>query len=254
MKIIIFFIFSIFFVLHANSKESYKCIASAKKFEKLYKLPENLLVSVALTESGKRISNGEFVAWPWTVNVKGKGKFFNTKEEALKYVSNYLNLGKKNIDIGCMQVNNMYHPNAFLNLEKAFDPESNVEWSANLIKNLYQKYGSYKEAVGYYHSYRTIKKNKYASKVFTTWRKLNKNDVYANLIVKFDDQHSKPKNSVNKKISHTNLNIQKKRNLQVFEKKDLLKKANYNETTKVNSAYIIARMEKVKFFRNYFLK
>ena len=37
-----------------------------------------------------------------------------------------------------MQVNHMYHPNAFINLEKAFDPETNVEWSANLIKNLYQ--------------------------------------------------------------------------------------------------------------------
>ena len=83
--------------------------------------------------------------------------------------------------MGCMQVNYMYHPKAFNNLSLAFDPETNVKWSANLIKNLFEKYGSYREAVGYYHSYRTSKKNKYSSKVFRTWEDLNKNNIYAHL-------------------------------------------------------------------------
>ena len=147
----------------------------------------------------------------------------------------------------------MYHPNAFINLEKAFDPETNVEWSANLIKNLYQKYGSYKEAVGYYHSYRTIKKNQYASKVFNTWRKLNKNDVFANIEVNYDNalksnislKSNKTLNKVNQKNENTVI---------VSNKKNLLKNTGTGRKEKVNSAYIIARMEKVKFFRNYFLK
>ena len=113
--------------------------------------------------------------------MKGKGKFFESKASVLKYVKSHIKKGKKNIDMGCMQVNYMYHPKAFSNLSLAFDPETNVKWSANLIKNLYDKYGSYKDAVGYYHSYRTIKKNKYSSKVFNTWRELNKNNIYAHI-------------------------------------------------------------------------
>ena len=66
-----------------------------KKYEKIYQLPENLLVSVALTESGKKLKSGEFVAWPWTVNVKGKGKFFESKDLVLKYVESYIKKVKK---------------------------------------------------------------------------------------------------------------------------------------------------------------
>ena len=94
-------------------------------------------------------------------------KVFKSKDSVLKYVKSHIKK-EKNIDMGCMQVNYMYHPKAFSNLSLAFDPEANVKWSTNLIKNLYDKYGTYKDAVGYYHSYRTIKKNKYSSKVFNT--------------------------------------------------------------------------------------
>ena len=248
---------ALFFIFTASYAQMYKCIESAKKFEKIYRLPENLLVSIALTESGKKAQNGEFVAWPWTINMRGKGKFFSSKEKALKYVESYISKGRKNIDMGCMQVNYMYHPNAFINLDKAFDPETNVEWSANLIKNLYQKYGSYKEAVGYYHSYRPVKKNQYSSKVFNTWRVLNENKVYANIKVK-PDNNLKSNSALrsNKKNSNEN-NIK-----EAYNKKDSIKnekitisKKSYTQSqNKVNSAYITARMEKVKFFREYFLK
>ncbi len=253
MKTFIFIFLATFLILKKGNTEIYKCIESAKKFEKIYRLPENLLVSVALTESGKRLQSGEFVAWPWTINIKGKGKFFSSKEKALQYVTGFIKRGRKNIDMGCMQVNHMYHPNAFINLEKAFDPETNVEWSANLIKNLYQKYGSYKEAVGYYHSYRTIKKNQYASKVFNTWRNLNKNDVYANIEANVDNALK----SNTPLISNKNLNKVNQKNensVIASNKKDPLKNTGTGRKQKVNSAYIIARMEKVKFFRNYFLK
>ena len=225
----------------------------AKKFEKVYQLPENLLVSIALTESGKKLKNGEFVAWPWTINIKGKGKFFNSKEKALNYVNRFIKKGRKNIDMGCMQVNYMYHPNAFVNLEKAFDPETNVKWSANLIKNLYQKYGSYREAVGYYHSYRTSKKNQYSKKVFNTWRRLNKNNVYANIQVNLNDTLQSNISIKSNKNSNI-INQEKEDNLAITKKIDQLKNINFKKEQKVNSDYIIARMEKVKFFRNYFLK
>jgi hypothetical protein len=248
MRIIICSIIYLFFFLNQGFAGIYKCIESAKKYEKIYQLPENLLVSVALTESGKKLKGGEFVAWPWTINMKGKGKFFESKELVLKYVENYIKKGKRNIDMGCMQVNYMYHPKAFNNLSLAFDPDTNVKWSANLIKNLYEKYGSYKDAVGYYHSYRTLKKNKYSAKVFNTWRNLNKNNIYAHL----NTNLKQPITSVSSKENQKNIKTVNHNKKQVIPKfKEEIK---VTEPKKVNSTYILARMEKVRFFRSYFLK
>ena len=247
MKIFIYTILVLFLYLNEGKADIYKCIRSAKKYEKVYQLPENLLVSVALTESGKKLKSGEFVAWPWTVNVKGIGKFFDSKDLVLRFVDTHLKQGKKNIDMGCMQVNYMYHPNAFTNLSLAFDPEENVKWSASLIKNLYHKYGSYKEAVGYYHSYRTLKKNKYSAKVFNTWRELNKKKTYAHLDHEINqniDLDIKQETVNNFKT----VNISEKQIVPI-----LIKKTSTKEDKKVNSTYLLARMEKVKFFRNYFL-
>ena len=35
-----------------------------------------------------------------------------------------------------MQVNMMYHPDAFNSLEEAFDPSTNVSWAASWLKKL----------------------------------------------------------------------------------------------------------------------
>ena len=253
MRTIIYSTISLFLFLNQGFAGIYKCIESAKKYEKVYQLPENLLVSVALTESGKKLKGGEFVAWPWTINMKGKGKFFESKELVLKYVENYIKKGKRNIDMGCMQVNYMYHPKAFNNLSLAFDPDTNVKWSANLIKNLYEKYGSYRDAVGYYHSYRTLKKNRYSAKVFSTWRNLNKNNIYAHL----NTNLKQPITSVLSKENLNKINTVNHNKEQIIPKfKEEVKVAikKVSEPKKVNSTYILARMEKVRFFRSYFLK
>ena len=38
--------------------------------------------------------------------------------------------GVRSIDVGCMQVNLMHHPNAFTSLEAAFDPTINALYAA----------------------------------------------------------------------------------------------------------------------------
>ena len=50
---------------------------------------------MSLTESGRKIKNGEFISWPWTINRKGKGKFFDNKVTAINYVKEYTKKGKK---------------------------------------------------------------------------------------------------------------------------------------------------------------
>ncbi len=241
----LFFVFDLF-------SSSYSCILAANKYEKIYKLPKDLLLSVSLTESGKRIKNGEFVSWPWTVNVKGKGKFFNTKNEAVTYVTNYTKKGKKNIDLGCMQVNYMYHPKAFKNFQDAFDPDINVEWSAKTLKSLYKKFGSWKEAVGYYHSYRNTRRKKYSAKVFNTLLKVKDNKEYNNIIQAAYDIENENKKNIVFNDNYIPLIKPFPSLIKTIRKTPALPSPKNPEKIKTNSAYILARMEKVNFFRNYF--
>ena len=85
-------LFFLFYLLAAALlANKYDCIIATKKYEEIYGIPKNLLLSVSLTESGRRIKNGEFISWPWTINKKGKGKFFDNKVTAINYVKEYTN-------------------------------------------------------------------------------------------------------------------------------------------------------------------
>ena len=234
-------LFSLFYflveVLYANK---YDCIIATKKYEKIYNIPNNLLLSMSLTESGRKIKNGEFISWPWTINRKGKGKFFDNKITAINYVEKYTKKGKKNIDLGCMQVNYMYHPNAFKNFYDAFDPDKNVEWAAIMLKSLYSKFGSWEAAVGYYHSYRNTKRKKYSLKVFKTLASLkNKNNFHFIQVSKNKEYRDKDTNTKKKQDSLSL--VKEKINSHVKQK-----------SIKTSSEYLLARMDKVNFFRNYF--
>ena len=237
----VFILFSFFYLLaEVVLANKYDCIIAAKKYEEIYDIPKNLLLSISLTESGRRIKNGEFISWPWTINRKGKGKFFDNKVTAINYVREYTKKGKKNIDLGCMQVNFMYHPNAFKNFYEAFDPDKNVEWAATMLKSLYAKFGTWESAVGYYHSYRKSKRKKYSLKVFNTLTSL-KDDKNFNFIQIAENKEYREEDRTNQKKKETLSLVKEKINSNAKQKK-----------ANTNSDYILASMEKVNFFRDYF--
>jgi hypothetical protein len=60
--------------------------------------------------------------------------------------------GKRSIDVGCMQVNLMYHPGAFATLEQGFDPAANAAYAARFLMQLFQQTGTWPKAVATYHS------------------------------------------------------------------------------------------------------
>ena len=52
-------LFSFFYLLaEVLLANKYDCIIAAKKYEEIYNIPENLLLSVSLTESGKKLKMG----------------------------------------------------------------------------------------------------------------------------------------------------------------------------------------------------
>ncbi len=115
--------------------------------------PVNLLDAIGRVESGRLDpSDGTVKAWPWSVNAEGRGSVFNTKAEAIAGVLALRARNVMSVDVGCMQVNLMYHPSAFASLEEAFDPTLNVGYAAKFLSQLYAETRDWKAAAAFYHS------------------------------------------------------------------------------------------------------
>ena len=149
------------------------CTQYLPRSERQNAIPSQLLAAIASTESGRYHRElGLNLPWPWTINVEGKGYFFDTKAEAIKAVQNFQSRGIQSIDVGCMQVNLHHHPEAFANLEQAFDPAYNVAYAAQFLKNNFTQEGSWRKAAADYHSHTALYGNPYANMVFGAWSKI----------------------------------------------------------------------------------
>ncbi len=122
-------------------------------------VPISVLWAISLTETG-RTKNGEFQPWPWTVNMEGKGLWFDTDEEARAYVFKHYKRGARSFDVGCFQINYKWHGQNFASIEEMFDPIPNALYAAKFLTDLHNELGDWSKAAGAYHS----RTEKYASK------------------------------------------------------------------------------------------
>lgn len=150
-----------------------QCTRQAMRSERNYGIPLHLLGAIAATESGRRHQGLQMqVPWPWTINVEGTPYIYYTKREAVEAVLRFQSQGISSIDVGCMQVNLRHHPAAFTSLEDAFDPRHNVDYAARYLRSHYDETGSWRDAVGRYHSRTEQYARVYISKVYTRWHQL----------------------------------------------------------------------------------
>jgi hypothetical protein len=149
------------------------CLEAIRSVEqRLRWLPDGLLHAIALTESAYRPDGvAAAVPWPWTIN-SPKGSFYlESRREAVAKVEELQAMGVRNIDVGCMQVNLHYHPDAFHSLDDAFHPGSNVGYAARFLSDLEQQTPTLFDTVGRYHSGTPWRSRAYARKVFARWGK-----------------------------------------------------------------------------------
>jgi soluble lytic murein transglycosylase-like protein len=143
------------------------CARRTAQAERAHGLPNHLLNAISKVESGRwHAPSGAILAWPWTVTAGGKGRFLPSKKAAIAEVERLRARGVRNIDVGCMQVNLRYHPEAFANLEEAFDPRRNVAYATRFLVELRAQWGSWTRAVGNYHSNTPTLSGRYRLKVF----------------------------------------------------------------------------------------
>jgi Transglycosylase SLT domain len=114
-------------------------------------VPLNVLRSISRAESG-RSSGGGLQPWPWTVNMEGTGRWFESLDEARSYVFLHFKNGARSFDVGCFQINYKWHGEAFRSIDDMLDPLLNARYAAEYLSELYQEFGNWTDAVGAYHS------------------------------------------------------------------------------------------------------
>jgi len=148
------------------------CQRATQHAEASSALPRDLLTAISHAESGQWDAQEQaIIAWPWTVTSGGKGRYFPDKQAAIAHVRELQRKGVHNIDVGCLQVNLYYHPDAFSNLEEAFDPKTNARYAAQFLGKLQRSNKSWSEAIKRYHSANPSKGNPYHERVLSFWNK-----------------------------------------------------------------------------------
>jgi len=130
-------------VLDAGRAFANDCAALIGQAEEGRGIPHNLLMAVAVQESGLD---------PFAVNAGGASFHPGSAAAAIALVEELQRRGKVYVDVGCMQVDLHHHPNAFASLEEAFDPAANVAYGAQYLSGLASRHGDWLAATAFYHS------------------------------------------------------------------------------------------------------
>ncbi len=126
-------------------------------------VPLSVLKAISLTETGRKRGKA-FRPWPWTVNMEGKGHWFESREAAKAYVDKEYARGARSFDIGCFQINYKWHGEAFASIDEMFDPVPNALYAARLLGQLHAELGSWGKAAGAYHSRTTELAERYQAR------------------------------------------------------------------------------------------
>jgi hypothetical protein len=128
------------------------CATAITAAERGAGIPAGLVAAIARVESGRARPGGGVAPWPFALNAGGAGRFPETKAAAIAEVTALRAQGMRSVDVGCMQVNLFHHPEAFPDLDAAFDPARNVAYAMRFLRELHARTGNWAEAVAQYHS------------------------------------------------------------------------------------------------------
>ena len=152
---------------NSQSRLCYGAIAAA---EAVTHIPDAFLSAIGRVESGRVVSStGAVAPWPWTINAAGIGHFYATKADAVAAVYQFQAQGVRSLDVGCLQVNLFYHPDAFASVDQAFDPTANAAYAARFLLSLHTQTGSWPRAAAAYHSSTPLLGQSYQQKVLAAW-------------------------------------------------------------------------------------
>lgn len=138
------------------------CLDAARAAELRHGIPSGLLGAIGRVESG---------SWSWSVNGNDAepGRRFDSVEDAERYAQGLLTAGKRMIDLGCFQIDLLYHQDVFQQWQDAFDSELNAQAAAGILSRLHESTGDWHQAVALYHSADPVLGQSYLHQVMNAW-------------------------------------------------------------------------------------
>jgi hypothetical protein len=114
-------------------------------------IPSGLLYAVALQESGINL-RGRRVPWPWTLNIAGQPRRFQTREAACTNLRHALEeMSATRVDVGLGQINVGYQAHRFNHACDLLDPYRNLAIAAAILREHHELGEDWLLAVGRYH-------------------------------------------------------------------------------------------------------
>ncbi|MGB0498712.1 MAG: lytic transglycosylase domain-containing protein [Rubricella sp.] len=151
------------------------CLSAARAAADRHGIPRDVLVALSLVETG-RTRAGRFEPWAWTMNVAGRGFWFDSRAEAEAHARQTLATGQRSFDVGCFQLNYRWHAQNFASLSAMFDPVANADYAARYLLSHYAVTGNWPQAAGRYHSRTERFMRRYARRFVETLARLDTDD------------------------------------------------------------------------------
>jgi len=123
------------------------CEREMVRAARVQNVPLGVLYAVGLSETGRK-----GVLHPYALNIDGRTVRAADLREAVAQFRDAKSKGAKLVDLGCMQVNHLYHGTQFASVEAMFDPVQNVNYAARFLKELRAREGSWTMAVARYNA------------------------------------------------------------------------------------------------------
>ena len=131
----------------AREDASDLCLQAASEAAKRTGVPYEVLLAISKVETGRA---GR--PWPWTVNFAGDGHWFESAAEAEASVTDAIDRGATNIDLGCFQLNYRWHADGFASVADMLDPVRNATYAATFLAEQFDRTGDWASAAAAYHS------------------------------------------------------------------------------------------------------
>lgn len=127
------------------------CRSAAADAAARHGVPVEMMQAITMAETGTT-RDGRRGPWPWTLNIAGKGRWFDTRADAQRAAELAIASGASSTDIGCFQINWRWHGTHFSSIDQMLDPKIGADYAAKFLKGLHAEAGNWITAAGWYHS------------------------------------------------------------------------------------------------------
>jgi hypothetical protein len=98
------------------------------------------------------------------LNLGGNGAWHDSFEAALSAAQRAIDGGRRNIDLGCFQINHHWHRAEFATLGEMLEPVTNARYAARFLQDLHNEFGDWDGAIAAFHSRNPLYANRYLAR------------------------------------------------------------------------------------------